>query len=90
MAVTGKRGGKYGRVDSEQLRRPDEYDAGRRREAESDTAGQRRKFKGSKINEYTFSDTIHGTHTISARTFAEALRIAKLMGFTKGDYKRKR
>ena len=47
-------------------------------------------FVGSNTKEYTFSDTQHGTHTITASSYEEALRIAKSMGFTEDDYQRKR
>lgn len=47
-------------------------------------------FVGSRTQEYTFSDTEHGTHTVAASSKEEALRIAESMGYTAGDYKGKR
>ena len=65
-------------------------DAGIKREFTSNDAGIKREFIGSNTEEYTFSDTEHGTHTITAESYKEALRIAKSMGFTESDYKGKR
>lgn len=53
-------------------------------------AGDRRKFIGSPMQEFTFSDNIHGTHTIVAESYEEALRVAKSMGFTADDYRKRR
>lgn len=50
-------------------------------------ARNKREFIGSRIEEYTFSNYKRGTRTISATSFKEALRIAKSLGFTRGDYK---
>lgn len=47
-------------------------------------------FVGSRTQEYTFSNDEHGTHTITAESYDEALRIAKSMGYTRGDYKKRR
>lgn len=47
-------------------------------------------FVGSRTQEYTFSDVEHGTHTITAESYDEALRIAESMGYTRGDYKKRR
>lgn len=52
--------------------------------------GTKRKFIGSNTKEYTFSDDIHGTLTITADSYAEALRIAQSRGYIEEDYKRKR
>lgn len=52
--------------------------------------GVNREFVGSKSREYTFSDTEHGTHTITAESYQEALRIAGSMGYTRGDYRKRR
>ena len=51
--------------------------------------GDKLGFKGSNTKEYTFSDTEHGTHTIAASSYNEALRIAESMGYTRGDYKKR-
>lgn len=53
-------------------------------------AGVKREFVGSRTQEYTFSDEEHGTHTITAESYDEALRIAESMGYTRGDYKKRR
>lgn len=45
--------------------------------------------KKSGAQEYTFSNTIQGTHTITAESYEEALLIAKSMGYTSGDYKKR-
>ena len=45
---------------------------------------------GSKTQEYPFSDTEHGTHTFTATSYKEALRMAEAMGYTASDYKRRR
>lgn len=65
-------------------------DAGIKMEFTPNDAGIKREFVGSNTKEYTFSDTEHGTHTIVAESYPEALRIAKSMGFTESDYKNKR
>ena len=64
-------------------------DAGNKREIGQNDAGIKREFVGSKTKEYTFSDTIHGTHTITANSYQEALRIAESMGYTRSDYKKR-
>lgn len=40
--------------------------------------------------EYTFSDTIHGTHTFTASSYPDALRQAESMGYTASDYKKRK
>lgn len=47
-------------------------------------------FVGSRTKEYTFSDTEHGTRTITADSYKEALRIAESLGYTRGDYRKRR
>ena len=64
-------------------------DAGTKHELTPKDAGDKREFVGSKSREFTFSDTVHGTHTITAESFEEALRIAESMGFTIADYKKR-
>ena len=49
--------------------------------------GTKREFVGSKTKEYTFSDIIHGTHTITAESYTDALRIAESLGYKESDYK---
>ena len=65
-------------------------DAGQRQEFVPKDWGTPVGFIGSNTKEYTFSDRVHGTHTITAESYEEALRIAESMGFTRSDYKRKR
>lgn len=65
-------------------------DAGQRPEFVPKDWGTSVGFVGSTTREYTFSDRVHGTHTITAESYEEALRIAESMGFTQSDYKRKR
>ena len=50
-------------------------------------AGVKREFKGSLSSTYTFFRAGLGGYTVTARTFAEALRKAKLRGYTRKDYK---
>lgn len=64
-------------------------DAGTPMSANPNDAGDKRKKGKPLINQYTFSDTAHGTHTIPAHNFTEALRIAESMGFTRNDYKKR-
>lgn len=64
-------------------------DAGDKPEFKPKDWGDDVGFVGSKTKEYTFSDTIHGTHTITANSYQEALRIAESMGYTRSDYKKR-
>lgn len=86
--IKRKIGGKYVRLAS-----ADGYygreDAGIKRTIGSDEAGVKREFVGSKTREFTFSNRTYGTHTITAESFEEALRIAESMGFSRGDYKKR-
>lgn len=52
--------------------------------------GTEREFVGSRTQEYTFSDTEHGTHTFTAVSYEEALRMAESEGYTASDYRRRR
>jgi len=52
--------------------------------------GIKREFVGSNTKEYTFSDKQHGTHTITASSYEEALRVAESMGYTASDYRKRR
>lgn len=47
-------------------------------------------FVGSDTTEYTFSDRVHGTRTITAESFREALRVAESLGYTQSDYRPKK
>lgn len=48
--------------------------------------GTEREFVGSRTQEYTFSDKIHGTHTFTAISYKDALRQAEAEGYTASDY----
>lgn len=65
-------------------------DAGVRPEFIPKDWGTQVGFVGSTTKEYTFSDMEHGTHTITAQSYQEALRIAESMGYTASDYKKRR
>lgn len=65
-------------------------DAGNKQEKGVGGTPDKRAFKGSGIQEFVFTNTLHGTHTIPAHSFTEALRIAESLGYTRADYKRKR
>ena len=54
------------------------------------TAGDERHFKGSESEEYTFSNKKLGPHTITARSYEDALRMAKVLGYSSKDYKAKK
>lgn len=64
--------------------------AGNPQEFVSKEWGTEREFIGSRTQEYTFSDKIHGTHTFTAISYEEALRMAEAEGYTASDYKRRR
>ena len=53
-------------------------------------AGIKREFVGSNTKEYPFYNEKHGTHTITAESFSEALRIAKSLGYTRADYRKRK
>lgn len=89
MAIKRHRGGKYP-IESLANGYYGRNEAGTPQEFIGKTAGDKREFVGSKTKEYTFSDTIHGTHTITAESYEEALRIAESMGYTRSDYKKRR
>lgn len=89
MAIKTHRGGKY----ANQLYGNGYFgrnDAGTPRGIGLPGMPTKREFEGSKLTEFTFSDKLHGTHTIVAETYDEALRIAETLGFTKQDYKEKK
>lgn len=65
-------------------------DAGQRPDFVPKGWGESVGFVGSDTKEYTFSDTQHGTHTITAQSYEEALRIAGSMGYTASDYEKRR
>ena len=86
MAVKEHRGGKYSATVREQG-----YfgrnTAGNPQFIGNNTAGIRREFVGSDTEEYTFYNERHGTHTITAQSYEDALRIANSMGYTAADYR---
>lgn len=88
MSDKGKIGGKYERITATGYY--GRNDAGNPRFMRSNDAGVKREFEGSRSNEYTFSDKEHGTHTITAESYEDALRIAESMGYTRGDYRKRR
>lgn len=63
--------------------------AGQKQEFVGASAGVKREFVGARTKEYTFSDTMHGTHTITAESYEDALRIAESLGYTRSDYKKR-
>lgn len=78
----GKIGGKREVVPSEFS----DKDAGTKREMKRETAGTKREFEGSHSKKYVFEDKVHGTHEFVAISYQDALRQAKALGFTIGDY----
>ena len=87
MSDRGSRGGKR----SEELKNRgigyyENEQAGNKRYFEGAQWGTQREFVGSQTEEYTFKDPIHGTHTITAESKEDALRIAKAMGYKENDY----
>ena len=87
--IKRKIGGKYERV-TDAIGYYGRNEAGNPQFIGSNEAGIQREFIGSRTKEYTFSDTEHGTHTITADSYEEALRIAESMGYTRGDYRKRR
>lgn len=81
--------GKYSSANPEGSGYFGRNDAGQRQNFVPKDWGTDVGFVGSNTQEYTFSDELHGTHTITAESFPEALRIAESMGFTRGDYKKR-
>lgn len=64
-------------------------EAGIKHEGKSNTAGQKREFEGSQTQEYTFYSPSKGTITIPARSFEEALRKARVLGYNRRNYRSK-
>lgn len=88
MADKGKRGGKRKLVNGG-FGYYGNNTAGNPQEFSPKNYGVKREFIGSDTKEYTFSDRIHGTHTITADSYEEALRIAQSMGYTGSDYRKR-
>lgn len=87
--VKERRGGKYP-IQAQTNGYYGNNDAGNKHELVEKEWGTPREFVGSKTQTYTFSDKEHGTHTITAESYEEALRIAESMGYTRGDYRNQR
>ena len=87
--IKRKIGGKYIRI-TDATGYFGRNDAGDQRYMGGGGEPTKREFIGSETKEYTFSDTVHGTHTITAQSYEEALRIAESMGYTRSDYKKRR
>ncbi len=84
MSDKGKIGGKHQRIGYY-----GNNDAGVRQEGKSNTAGQKHEFEGSQSQEYTFYSPSKGTITITARSFDEAWRKAKILGYSRRNYRGK-
>ena len=56
--------------------------AGVKQEGKHNTAGQKREFEGSQSQEYVFYSS-KGSITISARSYEEAWRKAKTLGYSR-------
>ena len=82
--------GKYPEANPEGQGYYGRNEAGNKQEFVPKDAGNEVGFKGSDTEEYIFSNPAHGTRTITADSFDEALRQAKIFGFTRSDYKNKR
>lgn len=65
-------------------------EAGNPQEFTEKNWGTQREFVSSRTQEYTFSNTEHGTHTFTAIRYEDALRMAESMGYTRSDYKPRR
>ena len=89
MGDKGYRGGKR----AASLRGSGYYgndEAGNKRYVGGSGKPTKREFVGSQSREYTFSDNVHGTRTITARSYWEAVRIAQSLGYKASDYKKRR
>ena len=74
----GKRGGTTSKFTPKE--------AGQEMQANPNEAGTEVGFKGSRSKNYVFEDEKHGTHGFTAVSYQDALRQAKALGFTAGDY----
>lgn len=87
MAVKRNRGGKYSNVSF-----ANGYfgrnDAGTSREMRANTAGQSRKI-GQGDKTYTFYNKSRGYLTVHADSFEEAWRQARLLGYSKRNYRKR-
>ena len=87
MAVKRHRGGKYSNVT---FANGDfgRNDAGTAREARPNTAGQSREM-GHGDGTYTFYSKSRGYLTVHAESFEEAWRQARLLGYSKRNYRKR-
>lgn len=83
-------GGKYEKINPQGSGYYGNNTAGNTQEFSSKNWGTDVGFVGSNTKEYTFSDNVHGTRTITAESFPEALRIAESLGYTQSDYRKRR
>lgn len=83
-------GGKYSEANTRGQGYFGRNDAGNPQFIGNGAGGIKREFVGSNTKEYTFSDKQHGTHTITASSYEEALRVAESMGYTASDYRKRR
>ena len=82
--------GKYPEVNPQGQGYYGNNEAGNPQEFTEKNWGTQREFVGSRTQEYTFSNTEHGTHTFTAIRYEDALRMAESMGYTRSDYKPRR
>lgn len=87
MADRGKRGGKRANNLYSATGYYGRHDAGTPYDLTPKKAGTKRKFIGSDVKEYTFYNESKGTLTITARTFEDALRVAKIRGYRRKNYR---
>ena len=87
MGVKRRRGGKHPRVVSDTVGYFGRNTAGTDREALPNTAGQSKTI-GTGSKRFTFYNETHGTLTIWAESFVEALRQAKIRGYSRKNYMR--
>ena len=88
MAIKKYRGGKY----SNQLYGDGHFgrnEAGNPNYMGNAESPDKREFKGSNSQRYTFSNDALGVHTIVASSYEDALRIAESLGFHEKDYKKR-
>lgn len=82
-------GGKY-RIGDRNTGYYGNNDAGDKQQFEPKTYGDEREFKGSLMKNYPFYNQLKGPRTIVARSYEEALRQAKILGYSAADYKRRK
>ena len=85
----GKYGGKYPLVNKRGQGYFGRNEAGTTPEFVPKDWGDKVGFVGSDTKEYTFSDRVRGTRTITAESYEDALRIAQSLGYTASDYRKR-